>query len=220
VEGASVPDENEDTRQPVEQDGAEPESAKEQGAAQEAEEQEPLGAEPLQPSVPDVKAPNANAEPMSSKLLVYGLALAAVFFLILAGWQMASRVSERKAAEEALDQATGDGVMQAAAAAAAAVQPAFTFRGQVPEITDRTLQSVCETLLLTNAYDFVAITDTGGTVLASSDLAIVGRPIEGVKVGELELKKVEDAWQAAAPVRSESSSLGSVVLRERPKSKR
>ncbi|HWA82940.1 MAG TPA: hypothetical protein VG820_05885, partial [Fimbriimonadaceae bacterium] len=60
---------------------------------------------------------------------------------------------------------------------AAAVRPLMALKGQLPEISDRTLQSVVAGLLAGNDYRFVAITDNGDRVLACSDLALIGRPL-------------------------------------------
>lgn len=66
---------------------------------------------------------------------------------------------------------------QSAKAAAAALRPLMALNGQIPEVSDRTLQSVVGNLVAGGNYRFVAITDNAGKVLASSDLAMIGRPI-------------------------------------------
>lgn len=68
-----------------------------------------------------------------------------------------------------------DGLRQSAESVAASVKPLLIFKGQVPEITDRTLQAVVSDLVDTGRYCFVAISDSDGKVLASSDLALIGK---------------------------------------------
>lgn len=187
--------------------GSEP-SADGEGAAQKLQESEA-------PKV--VKEEAGPAQPIGTRLTIYGLGLAAVFFLILAAWQMAALVSERRASRRALDFAHGDAIMLSAQSVAAAIEPAVAWRSLVPQTSVGSLQGIVQAMLRSDAYDLVAILDGTGMVIASSDLATVGRRVEGVEAGEFALKKVGGAWQATAPIRSVDSTVGTVVLRERPK---
>jgi hypothetical protein len=69
------------------------------------------------------------------------------------------------------------GLQQSADAAAASIAPFLVLRGQVSEISDRSLQSVVRNLLTNQKLKFVAILDVAGKVLASSDLTMVGKSV-------------------------------------------
>ncbi|MFI5386718.1 MAG: hypothetical protein ACHQ50_11435 [Fimbriimonadales bacterium] len=69
------------------------------------------------------------------------------------------------------------GMRQTADAVAASIRPLMTLKDQVPEITDRTLQSVVAGLVEQGNYSLIAVVDDRGRVLASSDLALIGKPM-------------------------------------------
>ncbi|HVT14410.1 MAG TPA: hypothetical protein VHE55_19260 [Fimbriimonadaceae bacterium] len=93
---------------------------------------------------------------------------------------------------------------ETAAGVAAALHPLLALKGQTPEISDRTLQSVVSGLLANNDYRFVAITDNGNRVLACSDLALIGRQLPA-----------KDHPDAATAKVGAYPWLGSVVLEKR-----
>jgi hypothetical protein len=106
--------------------------------------------------------------------------------------------------EAALNQAT---------AFAAAIQPIMSFKAQIPEITDRSVQGATESLARQGSYSFVAITDADGKVIASSDLAIIGRDFAGnLQEG---VGQVDGENQAMAKIGSTGNDFGWVVLRLR-----
>lgn len=64
-----------------------------------------------------------------------------------------------------------------AKAVAAALRPLMALYGQVPEVSGRTLQSAVGGIVDCGDYRFVVIADGAGRVVASSDLALIGRPL-------------------------------------------
>lgn len=106
--------------------------------------------------------------------------------------------------EAALNQAT---------AFAAAIQPIMGFKAQVPEITDRSVQAATESLARQGPYSFVAIADAAGKVIASSDIAIIGRDFAGnLQEG---VGQVDGENQAMAKIGTTGNDFGWVVLRLR-----
>lgn len=123
--------------------------------------------------------------------------------------------SERIASEEALQAAYREAARGQATAFAAAIQPLMSFRGQVPEITNRSVQAAAEDLARRGNFSLVAISDSSGSVISSTDLATVGRPFPG----QLEpgVTEVEGQNQAIATIGESGSTMGFVVLRMRQK---
>ena len=69
------------------------------------------------------------------------------------------------------------GLRRTAQAVARVLEPFVAIKGQVPEISDRTLQSAVRNLVKDRDLRFVAVTDASGKVVAASDLTLVGRPL-------------------------------------------
>lgn len=78
----------------------------------------------------------------------------------------------------ALEASRKRSLQRSADTAAAALSPFFALKGQVSEISDRSLQSVVRNLVKNESLRFVAVTDSSGKVLASSDLTMVGREVQ------------------------------------------
>lgn len=105
------------------------------------------------------------------------------------------------------------GALSQATAFAAAIQPIMTFRGQVPEITDRSVQAATRNLAQRGNYSFVAITNPAGRVIASSDLTIIGRDFKGTL--QEGVAAVDGENQAVASIGGENVDAGWVIIRIR-----
>lgn len=150
----------------------------------------------------------ATKTPQQSRIPMFALGVAAVVSLIWGscssvGMYQANQVAEKLrvtsakqasaallASANAIKESRRQGIQNTADAAAAALAPFLVLRGQVPEITDRSLQSVVQNLVLNPNLRFVAITDSTGKVLASSDLTMVGReatPPSGLQIARSQI---------------------------------
>lgn len=118
------------------------------------------------------------------------------------------QIAQENAAKQVKDGQQA-GLSRTAAAIAASIQPVMALKQQVPEITDRTLQAVCQGLLQDRKYRFVAITDAQGVVVASSDLALVGKPLSGGA-------PTAGALEAMSRIGTSETNLGTVTLRMEP----
>ena len=119
--------------------------------------------------------------------------------------QRASADKERAAMkadyEIKLANARNAGLRQTAAAAAATLAPFVALQGQVPEITNRNLQAAVRNLVQNRDLRFVAVSDGSGTVVAASDLTLVGRQMATPPGMEI----------ATAPIGADGAS-GSITL--------
>lgn len=112
-----------------------------------------------------------------------------------------------------LIEAQKEAALNQATAFAAAIQPIMGFKDQVPEITNRSVQSATERLARQGPYSYVAITDAAGKVIASSDLTIIDRNFAGsLQEG---VREVDGENQATAKIGSEGNDFGWVVVRLR-----
>ncbi len=121
--------------------------------------------------------------------------------------------NEKRSGKELLGETREQAAAQQATAFAAAIQPVIGLKGQVPEITDRSIQSATENLARLGNYSFVAVTDTEGKVISSSDLTIIGQNFTG-RLTE-GVSKVDGQDQAAAAIGSGGNVLGHVIVRIR-----
>lgn len=118
---------------------------------------------------------------------------------------------------EALRASREEAAQYQATAFAMAIQPVMTLMGQVPEVTDRSVQSATENLARNGNYSFVAVTDAAGKVISSSDITVIGREFgTDLKEG---VSRVEDENQAVAPIGVEGSRMGFVIVRIRNEAK-
>ncbi|MGV3618917.1 MAG: hypothetical protein ACO1SV_26625 [Fimbriimonas sp.] len=120
---------------------------------------------------------------------------------------------QRQASESTLGAAREEAARNQALAFAAAIQPVMAFRGQIPEVTNRSVQSATENLARQGNYSFVAVTDTNGKVVSSSDLTVIGRDFTGNLEPGVAL--VEGQNQAVAPIGTDGTAMGHVVIRIR-----
>ncbi len=121
--------------------------------------------------------------------------------------------NEKRSSKELLGATREQAAEQQATAFAAAIQPVIGLKGQVPEITDRSIQSATENLARLGNYSFVAVTDTAGKVISSSDLTIIGQSFTGQLTEGV--SKVDGQNQAAAAIGSGGNVLGHVIVRIR-----
>lgn len=109
-----------------------------------------------------------------------------------------------------LKQAQKMGVVRGATATAAAVLPLLDLRSKQQFIDDEALMRVCADMVSGNKFEFVAITDTSGKVIAASDLRYkdksfpIGRPEESEQNG---------VWQVSRPVARAGIVFGAVIVR-------
>ena len=171
------------------------------------------------PAAPEIQPESAGP----SRAAFYGVVAVAILLATAAVWAAFAAANNAREASDlrasgakslADAKADGDrreaaaekaGIERAAKGFASAVAPFVALKGQVPEVSDRSFQSAVRNLLATGNYKFVAVTDASGTVLASSDLASVGRPLNAPSGAET----------ATAPITGPSATdpkLGEVVL--------
>jgi hypothetical protein len=148
----------------------------------------------------------------------WALILAGAVSIVLLVWAIWATVSARgieTRAEESIRRVRDEAALQVrearqealdgtARAVGVTLVPLMVFKDQVPEISDRQVQQVVEGLLEREGYRFVAVSDASGRVIASSDLALVGRPVQAAS------PPLAGVMRAQAPIGD--PSLGSVVL--------
>jgi uncharacterized membrane protein affecting hemolysin expression len=156
----------------------------------------------------------------------YILAAAAIVFLVVSGWLTALLAGERQNARSAMEahrrasaiaaeSAAESALGQAIEAMAASVKPLLIAREAVAVPDDRSLQIVCEDLAKAGRYALALISNAGGTVVASTDLSLIGRPYLDLNAAGPRIEKREGRWEATHPVRHEGKLLGVVLLRSR-----
>lgn len=104
-----------------------------------------------------------------------------------------------------------EAALQQASAFATAIQPIMSLKGQVPEISDRTIQAATKNLAQLGEYSFVSVTDADGRVIGSSDLTIIGQDFSG-NLAE-GVSTVNGQNQAVAAISSDGGRFGFVVIR-------
>jgi hypothetical protein len=124
--------------------------------------------------------------------------------------------SARAEAAAQVTSARTESAMKVARAFAAGIQPILALRGQVPEITDRTVQQATEALIREGDYRLVQVIDRSGLVVASSDLASVGRRGAAGPTDPAGVEVVDDSVQAVTPIGEGRLRYGSVLVRIRP----
>ncbi len=91
----------------------------------------------------------------------------------------------------------------------ASLHQLFVMRSQFPEISNRTFQAVATEMAGTGDYKLVAVADSSGAIIASSDLTLVGTPIS-------QLPKSDSTFVASSEIKEAGALLGTVRVEVHP----
>jgi C4-dicarboxylate-specific signal transduction histidine kinase len=148
------------------------------------------------------------------------LAVATALLLILTLWLMISRAQQVGALTQELRQhreAESERLMEqrladtaaTAEAYAAGIAPLVALRGQVPEITERTLQQSVAALIADGDYTRVEVTDASNRIIASNDLARIGQQTPPMPPQE---RMDEDGLHVVRSIMSGDTIVGTLIL--------
>jgi hypothetical protein len=91
----------------------------------------------------------------------------------------------------------------------ASLHQIFVMRSQFPEISDRTFQAIATEMANTGDYKLVAVADSSGAIIASSDLTLVGTSIS-------QIPKSDSPLVATSSIKDVNAMLGTVRIEVQP----
>ena len=91
----------------------------------------------------------------------------------------------------------------------ASLHQIFVMRSQFPEISDRTFQAIATEMANTGDYKLVAVADSSGTIIASSDLTLVGTSIS-------QIPNSDSPFVATSIIKDVYAMLGTVRIEVQP----
>ena len=107
------------------------------------------------------------------------------------------------------------GAQRGATAFAAAVLPLMDLRSKNQFIDDEALQRVCEDMVAGNGFEFAAITDNSGNVIAASDVKFKGKAYPGIDTHAVKETETGGAVEVSHPVARGTIPFGAVVVRSK-----
>ncbi len=107
------------------------------------------------------------------------------------------------------------GAERGATAFAAAVLPLLDLRSKNQIIDDEALQRVCEDMVSGNGFEFAAITDNSGNVIAASDVKFKGKVYPGINTKAVNETEKDGVVEVSRPVARGNVPFGAVVVRSK-----
>ncbi len=173
------------------------------------------------PKAPE--APKSDGSPISERTRTIVVGVLAALFLIFALVQTVSLNSARNdlaeartlhstAQAELKQESQRQQALFTATSLAWGLKPAYGVLGRVPEVNNRTLQTLCEEMVQDKRFRLIAFLDGSHNVLASTNLALINTPYPGVTPLRASLEVRDDFLEVQAPIASGNTLLGTVVL--------
>jgi hypothetical protein len=152
------------------------------------------------------------------------LAVGSVALLVLwLGWSL--RQANNRAADDALAardafevqmfEARKIGVVRGAEAMAAAIIPLLDMRSKDQLKDETALQQICEHMAQGGGFEFAAIADTTGSILASSDARYTGKRYPGLTPSKPNETEKDGLYEVSRPAIRGGILFGAVVVRAR-----
>jgi hypothetical protein len=180
------------------------------------EQQEPRESQP--PKEPTAKVRMSWKEWVNPRGMLFAVSTA-VFVVLFAvqSVRVASQEVRHKSAVEELRTRHADDLdeMRTSASSSlartlgASLHQIFVMRSQFPEISDRTFQAIATEMANTGDYKLVAVADSSGAIIASSDLTLVGTSIS-------QIPNSDSPFVATSMIKDVNAMLGTVRIEVQP----
>ncbi len=92
-------------------------------------------------------------------------------------------------------------------------QPLFLFQGLVPQIDNAVMQQLCARLVQENGWEYATLLNAEGVVIASSDLALIGKVQSSMARATAGFEKKDKSVEIVQPIESQGARLGTAILK-------
>jgi hypothetical protein len=180
------------------------------------EEQETRESQP--PQEPTTKVRTSWMEWVNPRGMLFAVSTAVFIVLfVVQSVRVASQEARHKSAVEELRTRHADDLdmMRTSASSSlartlgASLHQIFVMRSQFPEISDRTFQAIATEMANTGDYKLVAVADSSGAIIASSDLTLVGTSIS-------QIPESDSPLVATSSIKDVNAMLGTVWIEVQP----